>query len=160
MAELYHNNLTELEKAWLAGFIDGEGYLGITFQRKKETKSQAASPLFRPYLVLANTNLSVLSYIKNIIGAGKIYDMKKATEKTKKSFQYKLMRMEILQDVLESIESYLRIKSDQCRILIEFTKRRRRVTYVTGYGSRGRTSFTDADENSYRSLLKLNKRGP
>lgn len=48
----------------------------------------------------------------------------------------------------------------ECHILIEFIKRRRRTTFVTGRGSRGQTSFTDADENSYRSLLKLNKRGP
>lgn len=44
------------EKAWLAGFIDGEGYVGITFQKKKETKTQAASPLYHPYIIIANTN--------------------------------------------------------------------------------------------------------
>lgn len=160
MAELYKNNLSTEQKCWLAGFIDGEGYLGIIFQRKKETKSQAASPRYHPYLVIANTDLSVLSYIEEMIDAGKVYALKKATERTKKSFQYKLTRMEILQNVLESIEPHLKIKFSQCHILIEFIKRRRRTTFVTGRGSRGRTSFTDADEDSYRSLLKLNKRGP
>ncbi len=72
MAELYINNLNPEQKAWLAGFVDGEGYLGITFQRKKETRSQAASPHYHPYLVIANTNLPALSYIQEIVGAGKV----------------------------------------------------------------------------------------
>jgi len=35
MSNLNLYNVKENEKAWLAGFIDGEGYIGITFQRKK-----------------------------------------------------------------------------------------------------------------------------
>lgn len=65
------NQLSKLEKSWLAGFIDGEGYIGITFQRKKETKQSAASPRYHPYLIVANTNKEVLLYIqeteKNLI---------------------------------------------------------------------------------------------
>ena len=160
MAEFHRRNLTERQSAWLVGFIDGEGYLGITFQRKKETRAQAASSLYHPYLIIANTNQPVLSYIRNIVGDGNVYSGKKVTEKTKESFQYKLTRMEVLHDLLESIESYLQIKAPQCRILIEFIKRRRVAQPTTGRGSRGRTSFTAEDENSFRTLLKLNKRGP
>lgn len=57
--------LTESQKAWLAGFIDGEGYIGLTFQRKKVTQTQAASPLYKPYVVIANTNYEVLQWIQS-----------------------------------------------------------------------------------------------
>lgn len=148
------------QKAWLAGFIDGEGYIGITFQRKKETSWQASSPLYHPWLIVANTSLPALTYVQEIIGAGKIYVLKKATGRTKESFQYKLGSMRVLQEVLESIEPYLKIKSIQCRTLIEFIKRRRNVVFVTGRRSRGHTSFNGEDEDLYQMLLTLNKRGP
>lgn len=154
------NNLTETQKAWLAGFIDGEGYLGITFQRKKETRLQAASPLLHPYVVVVNTNREVLQHIRELIGDGHVYLSKKGSDRTKESYQYKLTKMVVLVDLLEALESYFRIKSQQCRILIEFTRRRMSTTRKTGRGSRGVTSFTTLDFSSYRALLALNKRGP
>jgi len=38
----------EKEIIWLAEFIDGEGYIGINRQKKKETSRQAASLLYHP----------------------------------------------------------------------------------------------------------------
>lgn len=52
MVELFRNDLTNEQKAWFAGFIDGEGYLGITFQRKKENRNQSASPCYHSLLKL------------------------------------------------------------------------------------------------------------
>jgi len=61
---------TEKEIIWLAGFIDGEGYIGITRQRKKETSQHAASLLYHPYLIITNTNCPVLLDIKKHIQDG------------------------------------------------------------------------------------------
>lgn len=153
-------NLTEAQKGWLAGFIDGEGYLGITFQRKKETRLQAASPLLHPYLVVVNTNREVLQHIRELIGDGHVYISKKGSDRMKESYQYKLTKMAVLLDVLKALEYYFRIKSRQCRILIEFIRRRMSTKRKTGRGSRGVTSFTTLDFSSHRALLVLNKRGP
>lgn len=48
--------MTNTQLAWLAGFIDGEGYLGITYQTKPTTRQAAASPRYHPYLSLLELN--------------------------------------------------------------------------------------------------------
>lgn len=96
--------MSSSEKAWLAGFIDGEGYVGITFQKKKETKTQAASPLYHPYIIIANTNRDVLTQIISMVGCGHIYLLKKANHNQKQSYQYQLQRREQLLELLRMIE--------------------------------------------------------
>lgn len=55
-------NKNKKEIIWLAGFIDGEGYIGIEHQRKKETNKQSASLLYHPYLIISNSNYDVLKW--------------------------------------------------------------------------------------------------
>ena len=150
---------SEIDKAWLAGFIDGEGYIGITFQRKKETQSSAASPRYHPYLIIANTNKDVLKIIKGMINDGKIYILNKGRGNNKLSYQYKLTKMDQLLEILGYVLPHLRIKDEQCIILINFIKRRNNIKPITGRGYRGVTSFTHEDEAIYRKLLSLSKRG-
>ncbi len=54
--------MTNEEWAWLAGFVDGEGFVGLTHQIKKETKHCAASPRYHPYLIITNTDLTAILY--------------------------------------------------------------------------------------------------
>lgn len=58
--------LTETEKAYLAGFIDGEGYIGLTNAGSKNVSK-------RIRLSITNTNGVVLRYIKDLIGFGSFY---------------------------------------------------------------------------------------
>ncbi len=148
-----------MNKAWLAGFIDGEGYIGITFQIKKETRQSAVSPRYHPFLIIANTNEEVLIYVKELINEGRTYILGKGLGKNKKSYQYKLTRMDTLLGVLKDILPYLRIKRMQCELLINFIERRKSIKPVTGRGSRGVTSFDDNDKEIYKRLLLLNKKG-
>jgi len=60
------NPLSPTQKAWLAGFIDGEGFIGITFQRKKETKQQSSTPRYHPFLIITNKNKASIFYIEEI----------------------------------------------------------------------------------------------
>ena len=151
--------LSKTEKAWLAGFIDGEGYIGLTFQRKKVTKHSAASLRYHPFLIIANTNKEVLYFIRELIGEGRIYVMHKSTNNKKTSYQYKLTKMDVLYEILVLLLPYLRVKGVQCQLLINYIKRRRSINPKTGRGRRGVTSFTDIDEEIYQQLLLLNKRG-
>lgn len=153
------NKLSEIEKAWLAGFIDGEGYIGITFQLKKETKSQASSPRYHPYLIIVNTNRYALEQISTIIGDGCVYIAHKTNGKHKESYQYKLTKMDPLMAVLRDIAPFLKIKQKQAYILMGFIKKRKTARPATGRGSRGRTSFDAVDSEAYHNLLALNKRG-
>lgn len=152
--------INEIKKSWLAGFIDGEGYIGITFQFKKSTKTSEASPRYHPYLIITSTNLGVLVYIKKIIGERKLYNINKNKNvKHKEAFQYKLSKMNVLLEILNCIIPYLKIKQVQCKILIDYITRRMQIKPITGRGTRGVSSFNENDEKLYQQLLTLNKRG-
>jgi hypothetical protein len=146
-----------LSGEYIAGFIDGEGYIGITFQRKKETSYQSASVHYHPYLIIANNNYKILNDIKKFVGSGYIYKLSRKNYKQKQSFQYKLTKMEPLKHLLEFIQPYLRIKQKQCELLLTFIDTRKNAKRIYG-PYRGATSYT-IEEEIYQKLLNLNKRG-
>ena len=146
------------ERAWLAGFIDGEGYIGITFQRKKETNSQTASPRCHPYLIIANTNKAVLGFITERIKAGRVHSEVRK-QNCKSAYQYHLTKQDHLHGLLRAVFPYLQVKKEQCRLLLLFLERRKTIKPLVGRGRRGITSFDNRDEEFYQELLALNRRG-
>lgn len=152
-------SLTEPQKAYLAGFIDGEGYIGLTFQRKKETINNAPTIRYHPFLIIANNNISVLSYVRDIIGDGRIYKLKRSVRNQKPGFQYKLTKMNTLEVLLPAIEPYLVVKQQQAKLLVKYLNIRGSKRITTGAGSRGITSFDREEQQVHRELLLLNKKG-
>jgi len=153
------NILSPTQKAWLAGFIDGEGFIGITFQRKKENNFQSATPRYHPYLIVTNNNKDSILYIQKLVGDGRVYRLTRASLLYSPTFQYKLTKREVLFDLLKKIESFFVVKREQSRLLIKYLNLRRERMIITGGGSRGKTSFSIEEEDIYQKLLSLNKRG-
>jgi len=151
--------LSEPEKAWLAGFVDGEGYIGITYQIKKETNSSSASDIYHPLLIIVNTNKEALEYIRRIMCAGTIYDGKLPKKNEKPSYQYKVSKRDDILVILRLILPYLKIKKRQGNLLIKFIERRKNIKPITGRGHRGASSYSEIDRKIYEELLLLNKRG-
>lgn len=156
-------NSSKREKAylWLAGFIDGEGYIGILRQRKKENHRHSASLLYHPYLIISNNNLKVLQYIKRLIGYGYIHKKpnKEPNSRQQTSFQYKLARMDHLEAALKTMQPFFRLKQKQCKLLLAFIDSRKNAKRISGRGSRGIASYSKKDEEIYQKLRILNKRG-
>jgi len=155
-------NMNKKETAWLAGFIDGEGYIGITRQRKKETSRQAASLRYHPYLIIANSNYNILVFIKKLLGDGYIYEVQRKKSKLthnneKPGFQYKLTKMNKLGCLLNTLRPYLHLKQQQCDLLLNFINIRKSAKCIYG-PYRGATSYT-IEEEIYQKLRILNKRG-
>jgi len=151
--------LSEAQKAWLAGFIDGEGYVGIVFQTKKETRKSSATPRYHPFIVIANNDLEVLRYIQKIIGEGRVNLVRDVRGNCNRTYQYRLSKSVALLHTLECLFPYLKIKNRQCDILTKFLQRRALIKPITGRGHRGTTSFNEVDYSLYKRLAALNKRG-
>jgi len=152
------------EIVWLAGFIDGEGYIGMERQRKKETSRQAASWLYHPYLIIANSNYNVLAFIKKHIEDGHIYEVRREKSKSrhkneKPGFQYKLSKRDKLKLLLTVLQPYLHLKQQQCDLLLKFINIRKNAKVNKGRGYRGFTSFSNLEAEIYLKLRILNKRG-
>lgn len=154
------NTLSPTQKAWLAGFINGEGFIGVTFQRKKENKTQSSSLQYHPYLIVTNNDQNSILYVKKLVGEGRIYRLTRSViPSSPATFQYKLCKREVLLALLKELQPYLVVKLRQSELVLEHIRLRQKCKVVTGGGSRGKTSFSGEEENIYQKLLLLNKRG-
>src|SRR3972149_172284 len=97
--------------AYLAGLIDGEGWVGIT---------RRFDPRYRrgywemPIIDVANTNKEVLEIVKERIGFGRIYSQARGTSKPVHHLKFYPTN---LRKLLPHIAPYLVIKRDQAEKL-------------------------------------------
>lgn len=150
--------LSETDKAWLAGFIDGEGYIGIVRSRKKITGQSSDTLLYHPWVIVTSTDVKVLEDIQLVVSTQKRASLSR-TAGHKAAYQIKITKFNDVVLLLEAVLPYLRLKHKQAKILVEFCKYRDSVKIITGRGSRGKTSFGEVEEKMYLKLRELNKRG-
>ena len=153
------SEISEIDKAWLAGFIDGEGYIGVVKSQKSENDQHSASWLFHPWVIVTNTNPKAIKDIQTAIGFGKRAFLRRTEGRDKPAYQIKITKLDDVITLLETIGPYLKLKTKQCKLMIKFCKLRKKAVIITGRGSRGNTSFGKKEENIFIDLKKLNKRG-
>jgi ATP-dependent Zn protease len=89
--------MTDLEKGYIAGLIDGEG--SITLLRK------SASAKFRyPTVEMTSTTLEMLEKFKEIVGGGTIVKQKVYKESYKQSWCYKLIGDRAINCLIEIVD--------------------------------------------------------
>ena len=112
------NKLTETESAYIAGFIDGEGCIGLSDRGKEARKERDLVYIMK--ISISNTNRDVLEWIRLRIGHGSIYVSKK-TKGHKQSYQWTMVGRRCV-DLLEWIYPYLKVKRLQAEVLFEFAE--------------------------------------
>lgn len=99
--------MTNEEKAYIAGIIDGEGSIMLQSFHKNQLPS--------PCVTIASTTLELLEYIKNVVGVGTI-TKKKNYNIEKHKYSYTLtIRYNHAIELLKDIEPYLVIISKKLR---------------------------------------------
>ncbi|MDU1277424.1 MULTISPECIES: hypothetical protein [Clostridium] len=99
--------MTETEKAYIAGIIDGEGSIMLQRIHKNEHPS--------PCVSIASTTLELLEWIKNTVGKGRIISKKNYNiEKHNDCYSYVLRRNDAIQ-LLNDIYPYLIINTNKKR---------------------------------------------
>lgn len=104
------NELTETEKAYLAGFVDGEGCITIT----KYTQKKTGRPVYCLLVIVSQKDIRPLSHWKSITGIGSVHKHKKTG-----NHSWNITSNDA-RDFLISIKRYLFIKPEQAEIAIEF----------------------------------------
>ena len=135
--------MTETEKAYLAGIIDGEG--SIMLIRLSNTTHPA------PVLSVPSTTIELLHYIQKIIGFGKIIPKTNYNkEKHKDCYTFTLIRNQAL-DVIKEIYPYLIIntKRERARLLLTDYKR------LTPRNGRYSMELLIEKEDFYKSFLSV-----
>jgi hypothetical protein len=144
------NKLTEIQKAYIAGFIDGEGC--ITVVKNKKILSRHGFS-FQVRIIITNSNLEVLETIKNYIGIGSLRENLKWCG-YKKNWK-PIHRLEISslkgKDLLREILPYLIVKREIAKNVINFPSR---------LGGKERTNDEfEKQSNALLIIRELNKRG-
>lgn len=129
--------LTETEKAWMAGFMDGEGCFTIG----KQIRKNRPSPSYRVYITVANTDKTSLeSFVKEY--GGKIYNIHER-RKDKKGVNWSdahdwYCPISSSKRLLLDLLPFLRLKRQQSEIILQFLQKKhkfKRRSLGQGHGS-------------------------
>ena len=135
--------MTETEKSYIAGIIDGEGSIMLQRIHKNEFPS--------PCISVASTSLELLSWLKKTIKKGMIISKKNYnTEVHKYCYSYVLRRNDAIK-LIEEIYPYLVIdsKKKRAKLIIEKYKA------LTPRNGRYTSEMMKAKEEFYNEFISI-----
>jgi len=114
--------LSESEKGYIAGLIDGEGT--ITLEKRKF----ASDIKVHPAVYISNTSLELLTHIREVLGVGTIrrgHRRKSRSTGSERKQDYKLgiHKIREVEGLLKTIKPYLVLKKRQAEVVLEFIQR-------------------------------------
>lgn len=113
------DNLSEVDRAYLAGFVDGEGCLAINKRKHKNKFGEWIG--YSCFIDLTNVNLEVMEFIRNKLNiSSRIYENPMKGNR-KLAYKLRLNKREVSK-LLPLIQKYLIVKRAQAFVLLEFCK--------------------------------------
>lgn len=145
---------SETELAYIAGIIDGEGYLGMSKNRTK--KQRQKSPKYQTEICVVNTNYALIEWLQIRIG-GLINTRKKYDEAWKVAYRWRIQESNH-SEFLQAIYPYLVIKRQQAQLIIEYW-----IKKVKQYREGRRWEMSNDElnmrESYFQKLKDLNAKG-
>lgn len=145
---------SQTEIAWLAGFLDGEGTIGLHRANSKKWPH----PYLAPHLQAPNTDLRLIERARDIIE--RITGVRpwrvvasKAAGRCKMSWRFMVKSQRQLAVLLPALIPHLISKHEQAEIVLQFVLRREGRMRKRWY------QYKELDEAAYLQCLALNKRG-
>jgi hypothetical protein len=111
------NNLTETEKAYIAGLIDGEGCLTIT----KQMLNGCVNYSYAILVIVSMTDERVIRYLHKVTGIGAVHFIRPPKPEYKDQWTWQLSRFQAL-ELIAAIVDYLIVKQDEARLILEFAQ--------------------------------------
>ena len=99
--------------AYIAGIVDGEGYIGISADHRKRNPDR---PCWRLRVTVTNTNEWLVQYLKFAVGGGII---RLKNDRPRPCYQWELTHSKA-SEFLQLILPYLRLKRPQAELAILF----------------------------------------
>ena len=146
--------LTEVEKAWLAGFWDGEGSITIFTHTEKNGREKIC-----PTILVTNTNENVIAYIVTLLDRlGTSFSINKQegrSDKHKDAYHVTTRNIQYIKTVLEAMLPYLVCKKPQAILVLRYVTKK-----LQQREANGRPRYDDEDYGIQQECQALNKRGP
>lgn len=110
----YANTLSDVDAAWLAGMVDGEGTVSLY---RADTRAR----LYCARIGIANTYRPVMEHIANLTGVGFLTKFQKINPNARVGYQWLTNDTLLVRSLLLQIRPYLRIKHEQADLVLEYT---------------------------------------
>ena len=137
--------LSEADRGYLAGIMDGEGTLRVMRALKK---------WYAPFIQITNTDKVLMDWLQQILGVKGIgcmyYEGKRKNPKHKPKYVYNIASVQGVKQILEQTIDILKIKHRQAILLLEFISLKEEKA---DYGVLPR------EKEIFEELTKLNRRG-
>ncbi len=141
-----------MHKQYIAGFIDGEGHVGI-IKMKPQEKYREKSVRYIPKITIVNTNKRILEIIQNKLG-GSLCERKQEKPHHKKTYSLQIYGNS-LKRALPFLSKYLIIKKKQTECLKEMIKTQRHTARGNPYTQKE----LQQKEMIYKKCIELNHLG-
>lgn len=142
-------SVQDVDLAWLAGIIDGEGCFTIYSVSRIDAKMPSPSA----NITITNSNCLLLERCKEILDEINIkylyHDPKNGHQQGRKVMRIRVKNYSSIQRLIELILPFLVGKADQARVMLEF---------VSLAGQRGKLNLQDRTE-LMNKIKRLNQQG-
>lgn len=129
--------ISKYDFAWLAGFIDGDGWFTCAVWERVAQKSKRPSITIAPRIGASQiaSGRSVLDFCVEITGCGSVYEKQEFsnTFNSSKQATWIVSRAEEIKFVCELILPYLVQKKRQCKIMLELINLRINLCNINRY---------------------------
>ena len=128
--------MSKLTASYLAGFIDGEGYIALKVDRSKSNGNLHYVPIIK----IAQTDEAIICWIKESFG-GWYYKRESVKDSNHKDSYYWTLTGKNLKPFLQKVYPYLKLKRKQCELVLE----------------KIRMQDTLGDELPYKNISRINE---
>ena len=124
------NLLTEMDKAYIAGFFDGEGCVG--YYNASQTAKHRPS-YFHTSVHVCNIDPCVIKWIADVTGIGRVNILRSRDKTRRTAYQWQIGKKADVLDFLNAIRPYIKVKSAQVETIL--THLALEASYIKRHGS-------------------------
>jgi seryl-tRNA synthetase len=144
-------HFTKTQRAYLAGFFDGEGTFSII---RRPDKRSPTGYSYQPYAEVTSTNEEIIKWLNGFVGKGfTFYRPKKGNAND--AFVQHVTGMETIIGFISLLYPYLRLKKEVANKVRQFCKSRQAKIKV----AKEHRHITDKELKIFDEIRVLNKRG-
>jgi hypothetical protein len=115
---LIRGEATDAEKGYLAGLIDADGFISISFKNQK-----SGNKTMFPIVAVANTNMSIINEAQRIMGNESSLHLNHG-ERKKPTFRVETRGIFDVLRTLKELRPYIKGKRQQCDLVIQWCESR------------------------------------
>jgi len=148
------SKISDIEWSYMAGLIDGEGYIGLT-KAVDRRPNRGNSISYKSHVAVTMTHEETVKYLKEKLG-GCFYKHNPPNIRWKQQYRWILeCNMELTKAVCINLLKYSITKQEQLKKMIEYCN----IRLISKRAHRGQKSYGDKEHSIYKDFKKLNVKG-